>query len=74
LCDEKIGALDNVTAQLARIAADKQDRIGFSLKNIEGTMLRRGWELTKNSLDWIDLNYKFNPKDDQFEYEIEIFG
>ncbi|HCW06321.1 MAG TPA: hypothetical protein DGG95_03035 [Cytophagales bacterium] len=74
MCDEEIGALDNVTAQSARIAADKQDRIGFSLTNVEGTMLRRGRELVKNSLDWSGLDYKFNPKDDQFEYEIEIFG
>jgi hypothetical protein len=35
-------------------------------------MLRRGRELTKNSLDWIGLDYELNPKDNQFEYEIKI--
>ena len=73
LSDEEIGAWDNVTAQSAKIT-DKQDKIGFSLKNVEGTMLRRGRELSKNSLDWIGLDYELNPSDDQFEYEIEIFG
>jgi hypothetical protein len=71
LSDEEIGVWDNVTAKSAKIA-DKQDRIAFSLKNIEGTMLRRGREVVKNSLDWIGLDYELNPKNDQFEYEIEI--
>ncbi len=73
LDDEEIGAWDDVTAQSAKIA-DKQDRIGFSLKNVEGTMLRRGREVVKGSLNWIGLDYELNPEDDQFEYEIEIFG
>jgi hypothetical protein len=73
LNDDEIGAWNDVTAQSAKIA-DKQDRIGFSLKNVEGTMLRRGREVVKGSLDWIGLDYELNPEDDQFEYEIEIFG
>ncbi|MCJ7634298.1 hypothetical protein MUP77_18150 [Candidatus Bathyarchaeota archaeon] len=71
LSDQEIGAWDNVTAQSAKIT-DKQDRSVFSLMNVEGTMLRRGRELAKNSLDWIGLDYELNPKDDQFEYEIKI--
>ena len=73
LDDEEIGAWDGVTAQSAKIA-DKQDRIGFRLKNVEGTVLRRGREMFKGSLNWIGLDYELNPEDDQFEYEIEIFG
>lgn len=72
LDDEEIGAWDGVTAQSAKIA-DKKDRIAFSLKNVEGTMLRRGREVVKGSLNWIGLDYELNPEDDQFEYEIEIF-
>jgi hypothetical protein len=72
LDDEEIGAWDGVTAQSAKIA-DKKDRIAFSLKNVEGTMLRRGREMVKGSLNWIGLDYELNPEDDQFEYEIEIF-
>jgi hypothetical protein len=72
LDDEEIGAWDGVTAQSAKIS-DKKDRIAFSLKNVEGTMLWRGREVVKGSLNWIGLDYELNPEDDQFEYEIEIF-
>jgi len=73
LDDEEIGVWDNVMAQSAKIV-DSQGRIGFSLKNVEGTVLRRGREVVKGHLDWIGLDYELNPEDDQFEYEIEIFG
>ncbi len=73
LNDEEIGAWAGVTAKSAKIA-DTQDRIGFRLKNIEGTVLRRGREAVKGSLDWIGLDYELNSIDEQFEYEIEVFG
>ncbi len=73
LVDEEIGAWDEVTAQSAKIT-NEQSKIGFSLKNIEGTMLRRGRELMKGSLDWIGLDYELDPEYYQFEYEIELFG
>ena len=73
LNDKEIGVWDLVKAQSARIT-DKHDRVGFSLKNVEGAVLRRGMEIAKNSLDWIGLDYELNPEHDQFEYEIEIFG
>ena len=73
MTDEEIGAWNGVTAQSAKIA-DKQDRISFNLKNVEGTMLRRGRELMKSSLNWIGLDYELNPEHDSFEYEIEILG
>jgi hypothetical protein len=73
LVDKEIGVWDSVTAQSAKIA-DKQDKIGFSLKKVEGTVLRRGRELVKGNLEWIGLDYELNPEDDQFEYEIEVFG
>jgi hypothetical protein len=71
LVDEEIGAWNGVTAQSAKIA-DKKDRISFNLKNVEGTMLRRGRELMKGSLNWIGLDYELIPEHDPFEYEIEI--
>jgi hypothetical protein len=46
LNDDEIGAWNGVTAQSAKIT-DKQDRIGFSLKNVEGAILRRGREVVK---------------------------
>jgi hypothetical protein len=73
LVDEEIGAWDNVEAQSAKIAND-QHKIGFSLKNIEGSVLHRGREVMKGSLDWIGLDYELNPEHHLFEYEIELFG
>jgi hypothetical protein len=73
LNDKEIGAWDLVRAHSARIT-DKHDRVGFGLKNVEGAVLRRGMETAKDSLDWVGLDYELNPEDDQFEYEIEIFG
>jgi len=73
LDDEAIGAWNDVTSQSAKIT-NEQDKIGFSLKNIEGTKLRRGRELIKGSLDWIGLDYELDAEHSQFEYEIEVFG
>jgi hypothetical protein len=73
LDDEEIGAWNDVTSQTAKIT-NKQDKIGFSLKNIGGTKLRRGRELIKGSLDWIGLDYELGAEYSQFEYEIEVLG
>ena len=73
LDDEAIGAWNEVTSQSAKIT-NSQDKIGFSLKNVEGTKLRRGRELIKGSLDWIGLDYELGAEYSQFEYEIEVFG
>ncbi len=73
LVDEEIGAWDNVTAQSAKIA-NEQNKIGFSLKSIEGSMLRRGREMMEGSLNWIGLDYELDSKYCHFEYEIELFG
>ena len=73
LDDEAIGAWNEVTSQSAKIT-NAQDKIGFSLKNVEGTKLRRGRELIEGSLDWIGLDYELGAEYSQFEYEIEVFG
>jgi hypothetical protein len=73
LVDGEIGIWENVTAQTAKIA-NGQNKIGFCLKSIEGSMLRRGREVMEDSLDWIGLDYEINSKYYHFEYEIELFG
>ena len=73
LVDEEIGVWDNVKAQSAKIT-DGQNKIGFSLKSLEGSILRRGRELMKGSLNWIGLDYELDPEYYHFEYEIELFG
>jgi hypothetical protein len=73
LVDEEIGAWDNVTAQSAKIT-NEQNKIGFRLKSVEGSMLKRGREMMEGSLNWIGLDYELDPKYCHFEYEIELFG
>jgi len=73
LVDDEIGAWDNVTAQSAKIV-NEQNQIGFSLKSLEGSMLKRGRELMEGYLNWIGLDYELEPESRHFEYEIELFG
>jgi hypothetical protein len=73
LNDEEIGAWNDVTSQSAKITNEKE-KIGFCLKNIEGTKLRRGRELITGSLDWIGLDYELGAEYSNFEYEIEVLG
>jgi hypothetical protein len=73
LNDEEIGAWNDVTSQSAKIT-NQQEKIGFCLKNIKGTKLRRGRELIMGSLDWIGLDYELGAEYSNFEYEIEVLG
>ena len=73
LIDNDIGAWKHVTANSARIS-DSENKIGFGLKNMKGSILRRGRERMEKSLNWIGLDYEVNPKSHLFEYEIELFG
>jgi hypothetical protein len=73
LADNDIGAWNHVTANSARIS-DSENKIGFGLKNMKGSILRRGRERMEESLNWIGLDYEVNPKSHLFEYEIELFG
>jgi len=73
LLNEEIGIWDNIVAQSANIATE-QNKIGFRLKHLEGSVLRRGREMQPGSLDWIGLDYEINPNLGHFEYEIELFG
>jgi hypothetical protein len=73
LADEEIGAWNRVTAQSAKIG-NAQNKIGFCLKSIEGSTLKRGREMMEGSLNWIGLDYELDSKYCNFEYEIELFG
>lgn len=73
LVDEQIGAWQEVLAQSARMA-DAESKIGFNLNSVEGSILRRGRERMKESLDWVGLDYELAPNHHQFEYEIELYG
>ena len=71
LVDGEIGVWDSVSAQSAKIL-NGQNKIGFCLKSVEGSVLRRGRELMEGSLNWIGLDYELDPEYYNFEYEIEL--
>ena len=73
LFNEQIGVWNEVTSQSATIMNCRKN-IGFTLKNIDGAILRRGREFLRGSLDWIGLDYELDAKCKEFEYEIEILG
>jgi hypothetical protein len=71
LTDENIGAWDEVRAQWATIG-DSQSKVGFSLKKERDSILRRGREYIKGSMDWVGLDYEVDPNSNMFRYEIRI--
>ena len=73
LVDKDIGAWKHVIATSAKIS-DSQNKIGFSVKTVKGSILRTGRERMKESLNWIGLDYELDPKSHLFEYEIDLFG
>ena len=73
LKDAEIGAWDNVTAEWAAFTLFKTEN-GFRLWKNENSILRRGREFLKDSLDWIGLDYELPADTEVFEYPIEILG
>jgi hypothetical protein len=66
-----IGAWDFVDSDEASIT-DLHGRIGFSLRQVENSILRRGREYLKDRLDWIGLDYEITPMSSTFEYDIGV--
>jgi hypothetical protein len=73
LIDEQIGAWDTVNSDWACLT-DLQGKVGYRLWNVNGSVLRRGREIMKDSMDWVGLDYEVNPFRGTFEYKIEILG
>jgi len=72
LIDDNIGAWNPIVADWACLT-DIGGKLGFRMKNVKGSYLRRGRELLKGSLDWAGLDYEINPNLSVFEYTIEVF-
>ena len=70
---DQIGAWDTVDAEWACIA-NADNGAGFQVRNESDSILRRGRETQKNTLDWVGLDYEIDPKRKSFEYEIKILG
>jgi len=73
LFDGQIGAWDTVNAEWACVT-NADNGAGFQVKNEPNSVLRRGRETQKNTLDWVGLDYEIDPKRKLFEYEIKILG
>lgn len=71
LADGDIGAWDGVKAQWATIA-DSQRKVSFTLRKEKDSILRRGREYIKGSMDWVGLDYEVDPNSNTFKYEIKI--
>jgi hypothetical protein len=71
LVDDKIGAWDNVEGEWACIET-LNGHLGFRVKKTPKSLLRRGREYLKNSLDWIGLDYEVDPSLDHFTYTIDL--
>ncbi|MGA3192272.1 MAG: hypothetical protein ABSD73_07130 [Candidatus Bathyarchaeia archaeon] len=71
LVDTAIGAWDGISAKWSCLKTLNGD-FGFRLWKAENSILRRGREFLKGSLDWVGLDYEVNPLMDVFEYVIEV--
>jgi hypothetical protein len=71
--DKQIGAWDIVNSDWAAITS-LQKHVGFQLWNVKGSVLRRGREVMKGSMDWIGLDYEVEPQNTVFKYKIKILG
>jgi hypothetical protein len=71
--DEQIGAWDIVDSEWAAIT-DMQEQVGFRLWSANGDVLRRGREIMNGYMDWVGLDYEVEPRNNCFEYKIEILG
>ena len=73
LAHEEIGAWDRITAEWASLMLPNE-KFGFRLWTTKNSVLRRGREFLKGSLDWVGLDYEVNPATGVFEYLIEVLG
>jgi len=71
--DSKIGAWNGIQAEWASLKLPDNE-VGFRLWKKKNSILRRGREYLKDSLDWVGLDYELSPETLFFEYSIEILG
>jgi hypothetical protein len=71
LLGNKIGAWETVTANQASLQSAK-GLVSFSLQNVRGATLLRGWESTRKRFSWAGLSYSMLPNNDVFDYSIGL--
>jgi hypothetical protein len=73
LIDEGIGAWDRVAGEWGSLNC-LENAFGFRLWKQDHSILRRGREYVKDSLDWTGLDYELAPSRTRFDYKIEVLG
>ncbi len=71
LLGNEIGAWDAVAADRASLQSLK-GQLSFSLRNMFGATLFRGWECTRKRFSWAGLSYSLKPSNGVFSYSIEL--
>jgi hypothetical protein len=71
LLGQKIGAWETVTANQGTLQNAK-GVVSFSLHNVRGAALLRGWERTRKRFSWAGLSYSMRPNNNTFEYSIVL--
>lgn len=68
---DRIGAWDRVEAAKATLLNGKCT-FGFSVAQVGGALLYRGWENTCRRFSWAGLSYSLNPGKTAFSYSIDL--
>jgi len=71
LFGREIGAWDLITADRASMV-NAEEQLAFSLQNLNGASLFRGWERTRNRFSWAGLSYSLRPNHGVFDYAISL--
>jgi hypothetical protein len=71
LLGRKIGAWEKVSADQASLQSVK-GLVSFTLQNVGGVSLLRGWESTKKRFSWAGLSYSMRPNNSVFDYSIKL--
>lgn len=71
LYNGQIGPWEKVRAKEASFS-DEEGILTFTLKNLNGAVLYRGWEQIKGGISWAGLSYSLSPKVSTFAYTLEI--
>jgi hypothetical protein len=69
--DDQIGCWDAVSATKATFISQTH-KVSFSLSQVKGIKLFRGWEKIGSRLDWSGFGYSFPPKLGKFSYTLRI--
>lgn len=68
---DRIGAWDRVETDAAALLSS-QSTFGFSVFQVRGALLYRGWENTRGRFSWAGLSYSLKPGKTAFDYTIEL--